>query len=200
VREKGVYVLDVANKRLTVDKVLICLFRHPYRHMIRRWNWKAAFLSTFFRGFLILMANLSFGRVSAAGAMFVEICYRALTSGFYSSITQSFRYAQPAWAASLMSMVLLPVISETIEFGVHRLRGAQQLGATITASVAFTVFATLIELFAMRHGILVVGQNSRSIQQDIKNFHRLIHASLANFQRLFSTACSKLGKAYLSLF
>lgn len=172
----------IVHNRLTVEKVLICLFRHPYRHIIRRWNWKAACLSAFSRGLLILLTNLSAGRSSAAGAMFAEVCYRVLTSGFYSSVTQTFRFARPVWAASLVSMALLPIISDTAEFIVHFLHGTERLGATVIASVIFTALSTLIELFVMRHGILVVGQSSKSLLQDIKSIPGLIVVIFYDFQ------------------
>jgi hypothetical protein len=184
----------VAHNRLTADKVLICLLRHPYRHVIRRWNWKSACLSAFLRGILILLVNRSSGGAGAIGAMFAEICYRALTSGFYSSIVQSFRYVQPVWTATLVSMVLLPMISDTVEFTVHILRGTPRIGATITASAIFTVAATLIELFAMRHGILIVGQNSNSLLQDVRKLPGLILELFSNSLRLISAAFTSAQK------
>ena len=125
--------------RLAVDKVLVCLITNPYRHLIRRWNWKSACLSAFSRGILILIANLSAGGASAVGAMYAEICYRAFTSGFYSALTQAFRFAEQAWAASVIPMALIPMIADGFEFVVHGMRGAQRLGATITSSLIFTM-------------------------------------------------------------
>jgi hypothetical protein len=172
--ERQVPVRRYHHNMLTIDKVLICLFRHPFKHVIRRWNWKAACMSVFCRGLLILFVNLSAGTANAADALLAEICYRALTSGFYSSITQAFRYVQPFWAASLATMALIPIISDTIELTVHILCGTQRISATFAASLIFTASATLIELFAMRHGILVVGENGKSLLQDFKNTYRLI--------------------------
>jgi hypothetical protein len=186
-------VHKAVHNRLTVDKVLICLLRHPYRHVIRRWNWKSACLSALFRGVLILLVNLSSGGASAVDAMFVEICYRALTSGFYSSIVQAFRYVQPAWKAALVTMALLPAVCDSVEFAVHIIRGTQKIGATIAASAIFTVLATLIELFAMRNGILVVGRSSRSLLQDIKNMPGLVYLFAHNCQQYLTGVRSAIS-------
>jgi hypothetical protein len=176
--------------RLTVDKVLICIIRSPYRHVIRRWNWKAASLSAIFRGILILAVNISISRNRALGAMSAEVCYRAITSGFYSSITQSFRYAQPSGAAYLTSMILIPLISDTMQLAIHALCGAPRLGATFVATIVFTVFSTMVELFAMRHGIFVIGRNSNSLLQDIRSIPKLIGESACEFAQCMSSLIS----------
>jgi len=161
-------------RRLVVNKVLICLAVNPYRHLIRRWNWKSAFLSALMRGILILLANLSTGGARAVGAMFTEVCYRALTSGFCSALTQAFRYARPVWAASIIPIILIPVIADGCELVVHLMLGTQCLGATAAASLIFTAASTSLELFAMRRGVLVMGQNKRPLTEDLKSIPTLI--------------------------
>ncbi len=106
--------------------------------------------------------------------MLAEACYRALTSGFYSALTQAFRFAQPVWAASAIPMILIPIIGDSCEFAVHGIRGTQRLVATVAASLVFTAISTLLELFAMRRGVLVMGQNSRSLVEDLKSFPNLL--------------------------
>jgi hypothetical protein len=161
---------------LAVIKTLICLVKNPYRHIIRRWNWKTACLSAFSRSAAILMANLSAGGSGAVSAMATEICYRSLTSGFLGAVTQSFRYTKPAWAASIVSIVLIPAIADTFELITHVICGTQRLGATVATSVIFTVISALLELFAMRRGVLVVGHNRGSLLQDIRKMPELVFA------------------------
>lgn len=167
------------HSKLTVTKVLICLALNPYRHLLRRWNWKTSCLSAIFRGILILLANLSGGLHGALGAMLAESCYRALTSGFYSAFTQSFRFARPAWVASAIPMILIPIISDGLEISMHGFRGTQQLGATAVASVIFTAVSTLFELFLMRHGVLVMGQHRKPLAEDLNRIPRLLFDFLA---------------------
>jgi len=63
-------------------------------------------------------------------------------------------------------MVLLPLLSHSIEFLVHYLHGTPKLGPSIVASVSFTALATLFNLFAMRRGVLVVGSAGRRDSED----------------------------------
>ena len=171
------------HNRLSVDKVLICLSINPYRHIIRRWNWKSACLSAFSRSILILLINWPAGGANAVGAMLVEACYRALTSGFYSALTQAFRFAQPVWAASAIPMILIPIIADSCEFAVHGIHGTQRLAATVAASMIFTAITTLLELFAMRRGVLVMGRNSRPLLEDLKSFPNLFMDALSEAWR-----------------
>ncbi len=161
--------------RLSAERVLICLAVNPHRHLIRRWNRKSAFLSAFMRGMLILLANLSTGGSSAVGAMLTEVCYRALTSGFCSALIQAFRYAQPVWAASIIPIILIPLVADGCELIVQLMLGTQCLGATAAASLLFTAASTSFELYAMRRGVLVMGQNKRPlIIEDLKRIPTLI--------------------------
>jgi hypothetical protein len=94
-------------------------------------------------------------------------------------------------------MALLPVISDTVEFTVHLVRGTQCLGTTVLASVIFTAVSTLFELFAMRHGILVVGQNSNSLLQDLKSIPRLIIALFRDCFRLLGAVFASLRRGVI---
>jgi hypothetical protein len=155
---------------------MICLIKNPYRHLVRRWNWKAASLSAFSRGMAVLLANYSAGSANAIGAMLAEAIYRSVASGFCSSATQAFRYARPLWAASLVSMALFPIIGDAIEFAVHRMRGTQRLGATVIVTLILTAASNLFEFFAMRRGVLIMGQTRRSLLQDLGMVPKLILA------------------------
>jgi hypothetical protein len=163
---------------LAIDTVLMCLARNPYRHLVKRWNWKSACLSALTRGALILMANLPGGAAGALGAMLAETGYRTLTSGFHGAVNQAFRQVRPIWLTSAVSMFFLPAISDGMEWTMHYARGTQRLGATIAASTIFTSISTLFELFAMRRGVFVIGAAGGSMKQDLKKIPSLIFAFL----------------------
>jgi hypothetical protein len=182
---------------LTVTAVIGCLAQRPYRHLVRRWNWKTAGLSSFSRGILILLANFAAGPQSAVAAMLAESSYRALTSGFYSAFTQSFRFARPAWVASAIPMIIIPIISDTLEIFIHGLRGTPCLGATALASVVFTAISTLFELFAMRHGVLVMGKSRQSLANDLGKIPTLLIAFFAEGIRLLVAPIRAIGTRML---
>jgi hypothetical protein len=158
----------------TVGRVLIGLARHPIDRIARRWNWKSAVLSSASRASLFFTANLAAGLDAAFAAMLTEFVFRGLTAGFYGGITQSFRRATPHWLASITVMVLLPISTHTTEFFVHWFRGTEKLAASLTVSVVFTVISTLFNLFAMRRGVLIVGEGRGTLLADLRQIPRLI--------------------------
>jgi hypothetical protein len=158
----------------TVGQVLIAILRHPIDRVGRRWNWKSAVLSSASRASLFFTANLSAGLDAAFAAMLTEFVFRGATAGFYGGLTQSFRHATPHWLASVAVMVLLPVCTHTIEFFVHWFRGTEKLAASLTVSAVFTVISTLFNLFAMRRGVLIVGEGRGSLLADLRQIPRLI--------------------------
>jgi len=170
--------------------VLTRLARHPWDGLLRQWNWKSALLSAVTRAFLFFAANLTAGWRAAAGAFATELVFRACTSGFYGAITEAFVPVRPPWAAALTTMALLPVLSHTLEFAVHFVRGTPELWRSIAASAAFTVVSTAFNLFAMRRGALVVGAGRGSIADDLRRMPGLIGAFVLALLR----ATASLGR------
>jgi hypothetical protein len=158
----------------TVGQVLIGLLRHPIARIGRRWNWKSALLSSASRASLFFTANLSAGLDAAFAAMLTEFVFRGATAGFYGGLTQSFRHATPHWLASATVMVLLPICTHTTEFFVHWFRGTEKLAASLIVSAVFTIVSTLFNLFAMRHGVLIVGEGRGTLLADLRQIPRLI--------------------------
>jgi hypothetical protein len=158
----------------TVGQVLMAIVRDPIGRVGRRWNWKSAVLSSASRASLFFSANLSAGLDAALAAMLTEFVFRAATAGFYGGLTQSFRHATPHWLASITVMVMLPICTHTIEFFVHWFRGTEKLAASIMVSAVFTVISTLFNLFAMRRGVLIVGEGRGSLLADLRQIPRLI--------------------------
>jgi hypothetical protein len=158
---------------MTLIRALKGLISRPYELLIRRWNWKAAFFSSFIRATIFFCANLKSGLRVAGGAMLAEYVFRALTSGFYGAMTQTLGEVEPEWQACLGAMVLLPVCSHSLEFTVHWLRGTPHLRASMISSFVFTILSTLFNVYAMRRGTMVVGKGQGGILDDLKAFPRL---------------------------
>jgi hypothetical protein len=149
---------------------------------------------------LILFVNFAAGPKSAVGAMLAESSYRALTSGFYSAFTQCFRFARPAWVASTIPMIIIPIISDTLEIFLHGLRGTPRLGATALASVMCTAVCTLFELFAMRQGVFVMGQSRDSLANDLKRIPTLLVAFFAAGLQLLVAPIRGIGTRMMDSF
>ena len=147
--------------------ILRLLASDPAGQLLFRWNWKAAVMSSLFRAHIFFAANATAGLRRAFAAASAEFLFRFLTSGFYGSLTQAFRNAEPAWAGIVAVMILLPLMSHSLEFAVHFLRGTPRLRTSIISSVVFTLFSTAFNWFAMRRGALVVGDVQTSLGSDL---------------------------------
>jgi hypothetical protein len=170
----------------TVAAALKRLYSDPWLLLIRGWNWKSALLSSLLRSSVFFGVNLGAGWRKALGAMLAEFVFRALTSGWCGSITQSFRRVVPMWKAVATLVPALLVGQHSLELLVHWLRGTPRLAASIGASIAFTLISTMVNLALMRHGAFTVGAGSKSLIRDLAGLPRLIggfFAALAAFSK-----------------
>ena len=163
----------------SVLDVLRTIARDPFHYLVLRWNWKSAVTSTLIRGSIFFAANLSVGFRAALAAMLADWSFRAILTGMTGAVTQSFRKAEPAWAATLAAAVMLPGFSHAIEFLVHWARHTPKLAASIVASVGFTVLSTLFNMYAMRQGVLVVDRDAKSLAHDMAAMPRIIAGFVA---------------------
>ena len=138
------------------------------------WNYKSAILSSLIRSSLFFGANLGAGTEAATAAMATELVLRFSTAGFYGALTQAFRRVEPPLYGTLGALVLLPAFAHSLELAVHWWRGTPELVASIGASVAFTVLSTAFNLFAMRRGVLIVGEGGGSLLSDLSRMPGLV--------------------------
>lgn len=179
---------EVRGAEITVGDVFRSLLTHPAQ-VITRWNWKAALLGAMLRAsFYVTVYKASKENWRAAlAAAAVEFTFRFLTSGISGALVQSFRRATPAWLATLIVTVSLPVFSHSIEYATHfaqeyyfsslvpaSTNNSRQIAFAV--SVLFSVMSAMFNLFLMRHGVLLVGagQETKSLWSDIKRFPALI--------------------------
>jgi hypothetical protein len=165
---------------MTVWDVFRELRTQPGELLIRQWNWKSAFFSSILRALVLLVVNMTAGWRAAAGAMVAEFIFRAITSGFYGSVTQAFRKAEPAWQAAIAVLIALPIASHSLQFAIHLASGTPKLASSLIASVAFTEISTMFNLYAMRRGALVVGAEASSMASDLKRVPGLIAGFIAS--------------------
>jgi hypothetical protein len=189
VRNQGVRLLLTTardghdHEPVSVGEVLRWIAFHPWHALGRRWNYKAAILSSLLRASLFGATNLSAGGDAALAAMTTELCFRFATSGFYGAMTQAFRRVEPARAGTVAALIILPLIAHSLEFVVHWWRGTAVLGTSIAASVLFTALSTSFNLFAMRRGALIVGRGRRSLLSDLATMPRLLVLFVATAAR-----------------
>jgi hypothetical protein len=162
---------------VTAAAALSTIVRNPHEVLWRQWNWKSALYSSLCRAGIFFAVNATAGYKAAAGAMLAEFTYRAVTAGFYGSLTQSFRRVEPRWHGTACALALLVTLSHSLELLVHWLRGTPNLGASIAASMCFTVLSTLFNLHAMRQGVFVTDHEARSLWEDLRSLPRVLGAA-----------------------
>ena len=167
----------------TVGDVIRWVVTNPWDAVARRWNYKAAILSAVVRSTLFFCANLTAGLGAASAAAAAETVFRLATAGFYGALTQAFRNARPHGVAMACVIVLLPSVAHSLELAVHWTRGTPALATSIAVSIAFTAVSTAFNLFAMRHGALIIGDEQRSVLADLAAVPRLAALFVAGMIR-----------------
>ena len=167
--------------RIGIVDVVREVIRHPIRHLVINWNWKAALLSAICRATLFFAVNLPAGVGAGVRAMVTEFLFRGVASGVFGSLTQACSRADHLWIA----LLVIPAVGHTAEFLVHWAAGTPRLSGSITVSVLFSLITTAFNLFAMRRGVLVVGEGQRSLREDLRQLPTLT----ANFVRRGVGAC-----------
>lgn len=179
---------EVWDERIEVSDVFRNLIRHPAQ-VVTRWNWKAALLGAILRAsfyYTVYYASRESWLVTLT-AVSVELVFRFLTTGIAGAVVQSFRRATPVWQANVIVSILLPAFSHSVEFLTHYAQeryffdifAASQDGVArqraFAISVLFSVISVLFNLFAMRHGVLLVGagDETQSFISDIKRIPRM---------------------------
>jgi predicted Abi (CAAX) family protease len=180
--------IEEVHQLIPLAEVLRSLVTHPAQ-IITRWNWKAALLGALLRAsfyFTVYQASRESLLVTMT-AVLVELAFRFFTSGISGSLVQSFRRATPAWLATLFVTVTLPAFSHSVEFITHYAQEryfsdvfppSENNARTyaFTLSVLFSALSAMFNLFAMRHGVLLVGagRETRSLWTDIRKLPALV--------------------------
>jgi len=179
---------ELREKEIPLLDVLRSLAGHPLQ-IITRWNWKSALLGALLRAsfyFTVYQASRE-SLIVTMTAVLVELSFRFFTSGVSGAVVQSFRRAQPAWLAILIVTLSLPIFSHTVEFIAHysqerhfsNVFPASENNArtyAFTISVLFSAVSAMFNLFAMRHGVLLVGagKETKSLWSDLKKIPFLV--------------------------
>ena len=160
--------------RPRVHDVVCDLLLHPVRY-IRLWNWKSAVLSVILRGPIFVIASFRRGWEAVASALLVESVFCALTAGFYGTLVQALRDAEPAWLTAVLITLVIPAFYQVLEYLMQRAHGTPHLRAAEIASVITSALSALFNWYAMRQGAMLVGAEGKSLGGDVKRFPVLLY-------------------------
>lgn len=186
--EKADDIEEVHEKVITVGDVFRSLLTHPAQ-IITRWNWKAALLGAIFRAsfYVVVYKAARENGLVAVYAGLLELGLRFLTSGLSGALVQSFRRATPAWLATLIISVSLPLFGHTVEYFAHYAQEnlfpnvfpSPETSArkqAFAVSVLISVISAIFNIFIVRRGVLLVGagEETKSLWSDVKSLPLLI--------------------------
>ncbi len=153
--------------RTTVGRALLQLFRNPFYYFVQHWNWKSALFAAINRGTIFFVATMRRGRAEISTAVLVEIVFSCATAGIYAAFTQAMRFAQPGWLAAAIVAVGIPSALYGFDYLAHVYTGMHNVRPAVTFATALSVVSTLFNLFMMRRGAMVVGEESQPLWRDL---------------------------------
>lgn len=130
-------------------------------------------LSAGFRAAIFLLASIKSHHAGRAGGVVAEALFGAVSAGFFGSLTQALRFAEPEWLADLMLAGLFPLAFQVGDFFFHAALGTQVFRIGMISSAAFTVFSSAFNLYIMRRGTLLVGEEGEPFSKDLSALPRL---------------------------
>jgi len=159
---------------VSVGQALLALLRNPWRQLILRWNAKAALLSAIFRGVIFLVASIKSHHAGRSSGVLAEALFGALSAGFFGTLTQALRFAEPQWAAGLLLAGIFPLLFQIGDLYFHAALGTQVFHTGMIASAVFTALAAAFNLYVMRRGAMLVGEEGKPFMQDLSAMPQLI--------------------------
>lgn len=162
------------NKQKTITEAIRGLWADP-AVFIRHWNYKGAIMSGVLRApiFFITYLIRKEALMLAIGAALVQFTFRFVFAGVGGTLIQSFRFVEPPWKALAAILLVVPAVSHLFEFILQILFGhftgtREITGDAVLRSICVSFISALFTLFAMRRGIMIVGETeSKSLLSDI---------------------------------
>ncbi len=130
-------------------------------------------LSAIFRGGIFLAASLKSHHAGRSSGVVAEALFGAMSAGFFGTLTQSLRFADPQWAAGLLLAGIYPLLFQLCDLSFHAALGTQVFRDGMIASAVFTALSAAFNLYIMRRGTLLVGKDGNSFAQDLSALPRL---------------------------
>jgi hypothetical protein len=107
----------------------------------------------------------------------VEMAFRVAVGGWWGSLVQALRNAQPAWLAGLVGAVALPITAQALEYAALKWGGVTHLKTAMVVSTIFSAGSVLANFLLMRRGLLLTGAGTESLGSDFRGLPRALRAA-----------------------
>lgn len=147
--------------------------RNAWLYPLTHWNWKAALITAIFRAgaCMAALAHSSLHQREHFGV--VEACYVLLTAGIFSAWQQQALSVRPRRLAWTITVLAIPLGSLAADSALHLWLDNGNMRALGIGAVIFTVVSGMFHWHVMQNGALLVGEDSRSLMEDMKAMPRL---------------------------
>ena len=148
--------------------------RNAWLFPLTHWNWKAALIAAVIRAMACvaalwhspLHAREHFGAVEAA--------YVLLTAGIFSAWQQQALEVKPRRLSWFIVVLVVPLGSLAGDSALHLWLDQGNTRALGIGALMVTLISAMFHWHVMQNGAMLVGENSRSLVDDLKQIPRLI--------------------------
>jgi hypothetical protein len=166
--------LDEIGEEDELSEALRDIVMHPIKSLWPAWSWKAAGMSALLRAGVFFWTNLRAGEMRATRAGLVEVVFAIFAAGVMGSVSQQLRKARPVWVTALFVWLGMPAAMLFAQLGVHKLARTQYMGTGLVVSFCFAAIASSFSWYAMRHGVLLGGDEETSLVHDVRHLPRIV--------------------------
>lgn len=138
------------------------------------WNWKCALMSAVVRSLVYGIAMVRGGNRERLAVIGIEMLYVTLTAGIYAGLQQRALSIRRRWLGDVCIVLLVPGLSQVLDWLVHRIAGAPAPARAFTGAVAFTVISALFHRHVMRQGTFLTGEAEASVIEDFRRIPKLL--------------------------
>jgi hypothetical protein len=71
-------------------------------------------------------------------------------------------------------MALVPAFNHALEYLLHYASGTKRIMAGVAASISLSILSAVFNLFAMRRGVLIVGDERAPLLDDLRRMPRVV--------------------------
>jgi hypothetical protein len=141
---------------------------------LTHWNWKAALITAVCRASACMAAlwHTSLHAREHFGA--VEAAYVLLTSGIFSAWQQQSLDIKPRRLAWSVAVLAIPLGSLAADSALHLWLDHGNMRALGIGALLVTLISAMFHWHVMQNGAMLVGENSRSLLDDMKQMPRLV--------------------------
>jgi hypothetical protein len=140
-------------------------------------------MSAFFRSIAFALPMTSMSGGGTLRTLSIEMVFRIVIGGFWGSLLQAFRGAQPPWLASFSVAVVLPAAALWLEYVALQAGHATHIKTGMIVSVIVSVGSLLLNLGLMRRGLLVTGEEGDSFCSDLRRLPSAIGSMFRGVSR-----------------